>query len=150
MPKQPTLDADAIELEWKQLQIEELREKIQQRQEHRERLEAMRRKQLADFEKAQELIAARQKVCKHRKGGKDNRFANGNDNNYCVIRNTYPTGQIVIMCTRCFKEVPRPDPRTRRTDPDYDKKFALWREWDGFPTDNSPSGGKIFEIIPAA
>lgn len=151
MPSTKPLDAAAIELQWKQLQIEELQEKINDRNERRARLEALRRQQIEDFTKAQQLIAARQRVCKHRKGGKNNRFADGNDNNYSVIRNTYPTGEIAIMCTRCFKEVRKPDPRTRKEDPEaYAKKLAEWKEWDNFPTDNSPSGGKIFEIIPAA
>lgn len=150
MPKEQLTEAEAIELEWKRLQIEELREKIAARAEARERLEQLRSKQLRDFKKAQEQIAARQRSCKHRKGGKDNRFSNGNDNNYSVIKNTYPAGEVGIMCTRCFKEVRRPHPSERKTDPKgYAERLALWREWDSMPTDNSPSGGKIFEIIPA-
>lgn len=153
MPTKKTaeLDAAEIELEWKRLQVEELRAKIQERNDRYERLEATRRKQLADFEKAQQVLAARQRVCKHRKGGRDNKFHNGNDNNYSVIRNTYPTGETAIMCTRCFKEVRRPDPRKRKENPElYKQQLEEWRLWDSYPTDNSPSGGKIFEIIPAA
>jgi len=149
-PKEPTNEAEAIELEWKRLQIEELREKIEARNLRKQQLLDNAKRQLADFNKAQELIAARQRICKHRKGGKDNRFANGNDNNYAVIKNTYPTGVIEIMCTRCFKTVRQPDPRERKSDPKgYAERLALWKEWDSYPTDNSPSGGKIFEIIPA-
>jgi hypothetical protein len=55
------------------------------------------------------------------------------------------------MCTRCFKTVRKPDPKLRKTDPKlYQAQQDEWKEWDRLPTDNSPSGGKIFEIIPAA
>ena len=145
------LEAEEIELEWKRLQIEELREKIEARNLRKSQIEAQRRQQLQDFEKSQRIAAALQRVCKHRKGGRDNKFANGNDNNYSVIRNTYPTGETVIMCTRCRKEVRRPDPRERKANPElYKQQLEEWRLWDSFPTDNSPSGGKIFEIIPVA
>lgn len=151
MARTTVTEAEEIELEFKRLQIEDLRERIQARNEQRKRLEELRKTQIEDFNKAQEMIAARQRVCKHRKGGKDNKFASGNDNNYSIIRNTYPTGQTVIMCTRCFKEVARPDPRMRKKDPTaYAKQLEEWKLWDSYPTDNSPSGGKIFEIIEAA
>ena len=153
MPRntQPDDDFEDVEREWKRLQVEELREKLQARRDERQRLEDLRARQLRDFKKGQEILARRQRACKHRKGGKNNQFANGNDNNYSVIRNTYPTGEVAIMCTRCFMEVRRPDPRERKKDPEgYSERLTLWKEWDSFPTDNTPSGGKIFEIIPAA
>jgi hypothetical protein len=150
-PKNDLTEFEQIETEWKRLQVLELRERLQTREDERARLKNLRDKQVRDFEKAQATIQARQRVCKHRKGGRDNRFSNGNDNNYCVIRNTYPNGDVVIMCSRCFMEVRRPDPRERKKDPEgYKERLALWKEWDAFPTDNTPSGGKIFEVIPAA
>lgn len=150
-PREPKDEYEQVELEWKKMQIQELRAKMQQREDEIARLDTLRKKQLADFKKGQAVLAARQRVCKHRKGGRDNKFHNGNDNNYAIVRNTYPTGETVIMCTRCFKEVRKPDPRNRKKDPEaYGLQLAEWREWDNYPTDNSPSGGKIFEIVPAA
>jgi hypothetical protein len=144
-------ESEKIELEWKQLQIEELREKIQSRREAKELAAQRRAQQLQDFEKGQELTLRKQAACKHRKGGRDNRFLKGNDANFSVIRNTYPTGEEALMCTRCQKEVWKPNPRDRKKDPKaYAENLALWRLWDEMPTDNSPSGGKIFEIIPVA
>lgn len=145
----PNDEAEQIELEWKKLQVEELRGKLQARRDEIARLERLRTKQVADFKRGQAELLRRQAICKHRKGGRDNRFANGNDNNASVITNTYPTGETVMMCTRCFKEVRRPDPKLRKQDPKlYEAQFAEWRLWQAMPTDNSPSGGKIFEIIP--
>jgi hypothetical protein len=144
-------ESEKIELEWKQLQVEELREKIQNRRDERDRMKSRRERQLLDFQNGERLTRQMQTVCKHRKGGRDNRFLKGNDVNFSIIRNTYPTGLEVIMCTRCRKEVAKPDPRDRKKNPTlYAEQLAEWRKWDDLPTDNSPSGGKIFEIIPAA
>jgi hypothetical protein len=54
------------------------------------------------------------------------------------------------MCTRCGKEVERPALGLRKSDADlYAKMREEWNRWNEFPTDNSPSGGKIFEIVAA-
>src|SRR4051812_49356135 len=81
-PMAPKDDAEQIELEWKRLQIEELREKLQARRDEIARLERLRAKQLVDFQRGQSELKRRQSVCRHRKGGRDNKFANGNDANY--------------------------------------------------------------------
>jgi hypothetical protein len=151
MPPKDRNEIEDIELEWKRLQIEELREKLQNRRDEIARLERLRAKQLADFEKGQAELKRRQAVCRHRKGGRDNKFANGNDANYSIVRNVYPNGDTIIMCSRCFKDVRKPDRALRKSDPKlYAAQLAEWQEWDRYPTDNSPSGGKIFEIVPAA
>ncbi len=150
MPKQRMTveEAEEIELRWKLAQAEEIEERLLERRQKKEQLGELRVRQLEDFKKAQQEMARRQRVCRHRKGGKNNQFANGNDNNYSVIRNTYPLGREVIMCTRCHKEVERPDAKLRKTDPErYKLMAAEWNEWSRFPTDNSPSGGKIFEVV---
>lgn len=144
-------EIERVELEWKKLQIEELKEKLEARRNQIERLTALRDRQIEDFKKGQAEIARRQRVCLHRKGGRNNQFARGDSNNACVVRNTYPNGDVTIMCTRCFKEVKRPDRELRKRDPGlYKQQLEEWQKWDALPTDNSPSGGKIFEIVPAA
>ena len=144
-------EAEAIELRWKEAQIAEIEEKLAERKDRKERMAATRQKQGEDFRKSEQERAHRQRVCKHRKGGKDNRFANGNSQNYSVNRNVYPTGREVIMCTRCGKEVEKPDAALRKSDPARYKAMAEeWNEWSRFPTDNTPSGSKMFEIVPNA
>ena len=141
-------EAEAIELRWKQLQIEDMEERIAERRDKKERAEANRARQIADWKKGEAERLRRQAVCKHRKGGKDNRFANGNGANYSINMNTYPDGRQVIFCTRCGKEVEKPNPKLRKTDPDlYAKMWAEWQLWMSYPTDNAPSGGKLFEVI---
>lgn len=153
MPKQKITaeEVEDIELRWKLAQAEELEERMAERRAQRAQAEELRQRQREDFKKAQAELARKRRVCRHRKGGKNNQFANGNDNNYSVIRNTYPTGREVVMCTRCQNEVERPDLKLKKLDPDkYRDMLAEWNEWSRFPTDNSPSGGKIFEIANVA
>lgn len=150
MPKEKYTanEAEAIELRWKEVQIAEIEERLAERKDRRDRADTDRRRQIEDYHKAEAEKARRQATCKHRKGGKNNRFADGNDANYSVNRNTYPNGREVIMCTRCGKEVEKPSAKLRKVDPErYKEMAAEWNEWSRFPTDNTPSGGKMFEVI---
>lgn len=140
--------AEEIELRYKQLQIEEMDERIATRRDQQARAADDRRRQYQDFLKGQAVLAHRQQVCKHRKGGRDNRFWNGNSQDYSINKNIFPTGREVIFCTRCGKQVERPARALRKTDPDLYLKMAKeWAEWSAMPTDNTPSGSKIFEVI---
>lgn len=143
-------EAEEVDLELKRLQIIELREQIQSREERRDRLKQSREKASIDFKKSQEEQTYRQRICKHRKGGRDNRFASGSDANHSIITNVYPTGEICILCTRCGKEVWRPKYSLKKENPKlYEEQMAEFRKWADMPTDNTPSGSKIFEINAA-
>lgn len=149
--KSELTEMEAVELEFKKMQIELFKEQMAERNEQKARLQHNRERQNADYRKGQAELARRQAVCKHRKGGRDNKFARGTDANYSIITNTYPDGLIVIMCTRCGKEVEKPSKALKKSDPKrYAEMWAEWQKWNEFPTDNSPSGGKIFEIEHAA
>lgn len=141
-------EAEDVELEFKRLQVETMREQLAERRERREAIVATRERATAEWKEGERLRLRRQSMCQHRKGGKNNKFANGSDNNHSIINNTYPDGKIVIMCTRCFKEVEKPTPQLKKTDP---KKYAVmldeWKIWSAMPTDNTPSGSKMFERV---
>lgn len=148
MPEQKQSKADEIELRWKQLQIEEMEERIAERLERKKRLKDERERQYQDFLKSEAQRLHKQTICKHRKGGSDNKFWNGNSPNYSIIDNTYPTGQQALMCTRCGKEVWKPPRMLAKTDPErYAEMWAEWKLWKSYPTDNTPSGSKIFEVF---
>jgi len=143
--------AEAIELRFKELQIEEMEEASRARQERKDRAKADRERQYQDFQKAEQVRKHRQLICKHRKGGRNNMFWNGNSNDYSINKNIYPTGREVIMCTRCGKEVEKPDRELKKTNPElFASMMREWREWSALPTDNTPSGSKIFEIVKDA
>lgn len=148
MPKTVQDELERVRLEKEELELEDLRERVMARREQKERNLRERERQFEEFNRSQWIIKNRQARCKHRKGGLNNKFADGNSQNYSVITNTYPTGQVVISCTRCGKEVPRPDAALKKTDPKlYAEKWAEWQEWSRFPTDNTPSGTKTHEVI---
>ncbi len=166
--------ADDVEVEFKRLQILEMQERLAERNDKRERLTAQRANQVRDLGNAQRERLRIQSVCKHRKGGKDNRFARGTAPEYSIILNTYPTGLMCFVCTRCGKEVWKPMPALKKRSlnsyeaavvvymgerlgitietPDlklYEAMYAEWKQWADYTTDNSPSGSKIFEIQAA-
>lgn len=137
-----------IELEFKRLQVELMQEQINDRRDVKARLEADRERAVKDFRKSAQELAHRQRICQHRKGGKNNNFAKGNSADYSIVQNTYPDGRICISCTRCGKEVWRPDVSLRKQDPKaYQEQWTEWQKWSSLPTDNTPSGSKIFEIV---
>jgi hypothetical protein len=147
MPKNE-MNAEDIELEFKRLQLEDLRETVQARRDRKERLASDRAKQLEDFKKSERQRLRRQEICQHRKGGRDNRFHKGTDANHSIITNTYPDGRILMMCTRCWKEVEKPNAKLKKEDPKlYAAMWQLWQEWQKLPTDNTPSGTKMFELV---
>lgn len=147
MPKTTVSEAEEIELQFKRLQIEMMQEEIDKRNEKKARSAEQRERAVIEFKKGQQITARIQARCQHRKGGRDNRFAKGNDQNFSVITNTYPCGEICVSCTRCGKEVWRPDKKLKKTDPElYASMLAEFRTWSNFPTDNTPSGSKIFEL----
>lgn len=150
MPKTVQEQLEQVRLEREELELEDLRDRVTQRREQKERLQRERERAVMEFKKNEAIILNRQARCRHRKGGKDNKFADGNSQNYSIITNTYPTGRVVISCTRCWKEVERPDPKLKKEDLKlYTERMALWQEWSRFPTDNTPSGTKTHEIVPA-
>jgi hypothetical protein len=140
--------ADAIELRYKELLVDQMEEEIANRRDRKERAAADRKRQYEDFQKNAAVMLRRQQICKHRKGGKNNQFWNGNSNDYSINKNIYPTGEEVLFCTRCGKEVRKPDRALKKTNPErYAQMWEEWKAWSALPTDNTPSGSKIFEVI---
>lgn len=151
MPESKLSRAEEIEMRWKELQIEDMEEKITNRREAKARAEADRKRQWEDYQRNLQIRANRQRICKHRKGGRDNRFWNGNSQDYSINKNTFPTGIEAIFCTRCGKEVRKPDRALKKSDPKlYATMQEEWKLWSSFPTDNTPSGSKIFEVVTDA
>jgi hypothetical protein len=151
MPSKELTEMEQVELDFKKLQVRRMRNEMQAEEERAATLAAQRAQQVADFKKSEMMKLRKQAQCKHRKGGRNNNFAKGTDANYSININTYPDGKMVIMCTRCGKEVEKPNPKLRKTDRKlYDAMWAEWQKWLEYPTDNSPSGSKIFELVQDA
>jgi len=151
MAKSDLTEFEQVELEFKKMQIKLFQRQLSEQDDKDERLKNQRERQVADFKKGEQVKTRRQANCKHRKGGKNNNFGKGDGTSYSINMNTYPDGRQVIMCTRCWKEVEKPARELKKKDPElYAKMWEEWKQWSDYPTDNSPSGGKIFEIERAA
>jgi hypothetical protein len=143
--------AEQVELQWKEMQIRLFQRQLREQDEKDEENARRRDRQIEDYKKGEGERLRRQTVCKHKKGGRDNKFARGTAAEYSVNMNTYPSGEKVIMCTRCGKEVAKPSQKLKKSDPKlFASMAAEWEKWNDYTTDNSPSGGKIFEIERAA
>lgn len=144
-------EMEAVELQFKRLQIQRMQREMAEDAEKGERLSADRARQMTDWLKNERQRVHRQTICKHRKGGRDNKFAKGNDANYSININTYPDGRMCISCTRCGKEVWKPLRALKKNDPKlFQEQWNEWQKWLEYPTDNSPSGSKIFELVTEA
>ena len=142
---------EKVDLEFKKMQIAQMREAMKDRDEARARLDTRRAMQVSEYKKGEAEKARRQSICKHRKGGRNNKFAAGDGNQFSINKNTYPDGKEVMMCTRCWKEVEKPHRSLRKSNPKlFEAMWAEWVKWNEYPTDNSPSGGKLFEFERAA
>ena len=147
----PLTEFEQVELEYKRELIEDMRESRRQREEKQVRMRLEQKRRAADAAAELEQRERRKRVCKHRKGGKNNNFAKGNGSDRSIIVNTYPMGTVVIMCTRCATEWMAPDPKLKKTNPaEYRRQLAEWQEVSQWPTDNMPSGGQIFLKTAAA
>jgi len=143
--------AEEVELEFRRLQVRKMQREMQAEEEQEARQNAERLRRLDDFQRNERMRQRQQEICKHRKGGRDNKFAKGTDANYSINVNTYPTGEMCISCTRCGKEVWKPKPELKKSDPKlYAQMWAEWQKWMEYPTDNSPSGSKIYEVVKDA
>jgi hypothetical protein len=128
-------------LELVQSQLTEFEEKKAQRK---------RRLQKAEFDLAESnrQKALREANCKHRKGGRNKEgLDKGNGSDYSVIQNTYPAGDVQVMCQRCGATWDNPSLELKATDPAlYEKRLREYRRALEWPTDNEPSGTQLFLI----
>lgn len=144
-----------VQDEFAALQLEQLRDTVTQirrrRQSRLNRLAALR--QAAESQERQ--TQADQALCHHRKGGRGpNWRLNGNDPNYAIVQHTYSHGPTVVCCLRCKKEWSAPAALKRGAS--VEERAASRKQLDEYrwamalPTDNEPSGTRLFDFIQEA
>lgn len=140
------------ELEFKRLQMQLIRQQLNEAKEKEEDRKVRMERQLRELEANKLIEANRQSNCKHRKGGKNLvNFLNGNDSQYSVVRITYPTGDVVIMCTRCQKEYRKPPVELKKSNPSrYRTELQEYKMACELPTDNEPMGTQLFLVREVA
>jgi hypothetical protein len=151
------LDKSKISNELEQLQLEEMRDRIQQ---SRNRRESQRRRREAIREGLRRQNAAQDAKtadCWHKKGGKGvESLARGNDHNYAVVKHILPTGEMVVICQRCKGEWHPPNTNLNRRNATKEQKAEYKRLWEEYmwavnlPTDNTTSGTQLFVVNNAA
>jgi len=145
-----------LKLQMAELELEDLTARVEERREKKAALEARAAAAQRSLEQANADIIASQKVCRHKKGGRNKAgLVNGSDNYYSVNKHTYSHGETVVFCTRCTQEwrMPKqPNPELKKQDPaawklavaEFKKQLAEYREALNWPTDNEPSGTALF------
>jgi hypothetical protein len=123
-----------IELEMKQLELIDLRNRVQVIKDKAAKAAVTHQTvedALADFRRSRD---AKQEACSHRKGGKgyEGLCGNGQDSMYAIARHQMPNGEVKVICLRCQKI-------WGRTDSDYNAAMR-------FPTDNEMSASCLFSI----
>jgi hypothetical protein len=151
------LDKSKITHELEQLQLEELRDRVQQSRNRRAGQQRRRESIRAGIRRQNETQAAKKANCWHKKGGKGvEQLARGNDSNYAVVKHILPTGELIIVCQRCEGEWHPPDTRLNRRTATKEEKAEYRRLWEEYmwavnlPTDNTTSGTQLFVVNDAA
>lgn len=124
-------ELEALRLEKEKLEVEVLREQIEKSRREKEAKRIASEQQENSIRESQRQEKLRQSICNHRKGGMGlEGMVSGNDTNYAVIKHQLPTGDHIVLCTRCCKQ--------------WTKKDADFASALSFPTDNQPSGSTLF------
>lgn len=137
-----------IDLQLKRLNLELVTEQLQTLQHQKEAKRLKLQQQERDIRETNAQKELRQARCRHKKGGRNKEgLDRGNSADYAVIQNTFPAGNVEVMCQRCHKEWRVPLLELKATNPDlYLKQLREYRIALEWPTDNEPSGTQIFLI----
>lgn len=137
-----------LDLEFKRANLELVQEQLQTLKDKKEEKRRKMQKQDRDLKENARQKELREKNCKHRKGGRNKEgLDKGNGANYAVIQNTYPNGDVQVMCQRCGATWDNPSIELRATNPDaYEQQLREYRRALEWPTDNEPSGTQLFLI----
>jgi hypothetical protein len=139
----------AIELEIKRVNLDLLKEQLETLNGKKESRRLIMQRQDRDLKKNEELKQRRESNCKHKKGGRNKAgIDKGNSPNYAIIHNTYPAGEVEMMCQRCGKEWKMPPIELKAENPAA--YLSALKEYNtvrfDWPTDNEPSGTQLFLI----
>ena len=146
-------DKTTITQELELLQLEETKERLQERRDRKNQSANRRRmvqRSLRDTNQRRALLQSR---CAHRKGGKGvEMLYQGNDTNFAVIKHILSHGPLIVICQRCGKLWEPPDKALNAkgaSSEDRREYKRLYQEYQwavNLPTDNETSGSKLFEF----
>jgi hypothetical protein len=145
-PNQQKLEE--LRLQREVLELEDLNNRVQAERDRRAAIIHAHKQQQESLDSSNREKANIQANCSHKGGGMDiEGFWNGDDPSYCIIRHTYPAGDVGVICTRCNKEWWKPSEELRKANPklakEMEAEFKMVMKW---PTKNTPSGTQLFLI----
>lgn len=145
--RQLELEAKRLEVLEKKANLEDIQERLQERQLKRENL---RQKSLINgqsLKQTAEMDRQAQKRCNHHKGGDGAAGViggRGNDSQYAVLKHKFANGDTWVRCLRCGKTWKPPVKADCKTEAEYNAAMAEYRVALDFPTRNQPSAGVVF------
>lgn len=146
-------DRASVTAELESLQLEELKDRVEQIRSHRESKRRRIASRDGDLKAALRRQEAAQAACWHKKGGKGvEMLSRGTDNYFAVVKHQLCHGPIIVVCQRCGKvwEPPPVELNQRRAAPEqkaeYKRLYVEYVKAVEFPTDNLMSGTQLFQI----
>jgi hypothetical protein len=144
--KRLALIAARLEVEEKKANLQDLRERLDERELKRE---GRRQKSITNglvLKDTASREAAQQSRCSHKKGGQgfEALARGGTDSQYAVIKHTFHNGDTWVRCLRCGKTWKPPLKATFKSEEAYQAAVADYKAAVQFDTRNIPSGGVRF------
>lgn len=153
--KELEVQAARLSILEKEANLQDVKERLAEREMQRENKRQRSYINGQTLKQNNNVDRARQKVCTHRKGGKDiQSYVNGkgNDQYFAIVQHMFCNGDIWVTCQRCHATW-MPPARSTFTDAkgEFDQKGydAAQKEYETvleWPTDNSPSGSYVFKF----
>jgi hypothetical protein len=147
------LDRSKIAEELELMQLQEAKERLEDRAAQKNQRANRSRMVQASLEDTARRHAFMQSRCAHRKGGKGVAMLfQGNDANFAVVKHILSHGPMLVVCQRCWKVWLPPNKALNRkgaTPEDRKEYKRLYEEYQwavNLPTDNETSGTKLFEF----
>lgn len=141
------LELKRLELLEREANLEDLRERLAERQLKRKSRDSVFRGHGQNLKQEAINRRSKQELCNHRKGGDGAQGViggQGDDTQYCIMRHIMGNGDIWVRCLRCGKTWKYPVKSEYDTQQSYDAALAEYNAALKFPTRNHTSGTHTF------
>lgn len=142
------LELKRLELLEHEANLEDLRERLAERQLTRKSRNSVFRGHGANLKQDTINRKAKQEICNHHKGGDGAQGViggQGDDTQYAIMRHIMGNGDIWVRCLRCGKTWKYPVASQYDTKQEYQAALAEYKEALKFPTRNHTSGTHTFQ-----
>jgi hypothetical protein len=141
------LEIKRLELLERQANLEDLQERLAERQLKRKSRDSVFRGHGANLKQDTINRKAKQEICNHRKGGDGAQGViggQGDDTQYAIMRHIMGNGDTWVRCLRCGKTWKYPVASQYTNKQDFQEAYAEYQAALKFPTRNHTSGTHTF------